>query len=72
VGEDPPCVSYNSPVQVAIERVKEYIDLVREPPEFVEPRPPASWPAEGSINVKSLSIRYAVSQDVKTCAPIAI
>jgi hypothetical protein len=46
---------------VALERVKEYTDLVREPAEFQEPRPPASWPTQGEIEVKDLVIRYAVS-----------
>jgi hypothetical protein len=48
-------------VQVAVERVNEYTELVREPAEFKDPRPPADWPTSGSIEVKSLSIRYAVS-----------
>ena len=29
---------------VAVERIKEFSELQQEPPEFVEPRPPASWP----------------------------
>lgn len=44
---------------VAVERVKEYSELVREPPEFVEPRPPATWPTTGAIECKDLVIRYA-------------
>ncbi|KJA25547.1 hypothetical protein HYPSUDRAFT_37542 [Hypholoma sublateritium FD-334 SS-4] len=44
---------------VALERVKEYTDLKREPPEYVEPRPPASWPSEGAIRCEDLVIRYA-------------
>ncbi|VDB91250.1 unnamed protein product [Peniophora sp. CBMAI 1063] len=44
---------------VALERVKEFSDLAREPPEFIEPRPPASWPQKGEIEVKNLVIRYA-------------
>ncbi|KAH9067580.1 ATP-binding cassette transporter [Lactarius vividus] len=44
---------------VALERVKEYSDLEVEPPEFVEPRPPASWPSNGEIECKNLVIRYA-------------
>ncbi|KZV66005.1 ATP-binding cassette transporter [Peniophora sp. CONT] len=44
---------------VALERVKEFSDLAREPPEFIEPRPPASWPEKGEIQVKDLIIRYA-------------
>ncbi|KAG5641131.1 hypothetical protein DXG03_005945 [Asterophora parasitica] len=44
---------------VALERVKEYSELTREPPEFIEPRPPASWPSEGAIECENLVIRYA-------------
>jgi ABC-type multidrug transport system fused ATPase/permease subunit len=29
---------------VAVERVKEFSELQQEPPEFVDPRPPAGWP----------------------------
>lgn len=48
------------PSQVALERVKEYSELAREPPEFVEPRPPTSWPSKGAIHCQDLVIRYAV------------
>ncbi|KAF9234929.1 hypothetical protein BU15DRAFT_78554 [Melanogaster broomeanus] len=44
---------------VALERVKEYSELAREPPEFVEPRPSTSWPESGHITCEDLSIRYA-------------
>ncbi|KAG7095389.1 hypothetical protein E1B28_006144 [Marasmius oreades] len=44
---------------VALERVKEYSELKREAPEFVEPRPPASWPTKGEIRCENLVIRYA-------------
>ncbi|KAK7463002.1 hypothetical protein VKT23_007584 [Stygiomarasmius scandens] len=44
---------------VALERVKEYSELKREAPEFIEPRPPASWPSKGSIKCEDLVIRYA-------------
>ncbi|KAJ3748238.1 multidrug resistance-associated ABC transporter [Lentinula raphanica] len=44
---------------VALERVKEFSELKREPPEFIEPRPPASWPAAGAIKCEELVIRYA-------------
>ena len=47
-------------LKVAVERVKEYSELEREPPEFVEPRPPASWPTTGRIECKGLVIRYSV------------
>ena len=49
---------------MAVERVAEYTDeLAREPPEFVEPRPPASWPENGAIKCENLVIRYAVSSN---------
>ncbi|GMK55034.1 hypothetical protein CspeluHIS016_0200900 [Cutaneotrichosporon spelunceum] len=44
---------------VALERIKEYSDVDQEAPEFVDPRPPASWPANGAIQVDNLVIRYA-------------
>lgn len=50
---------------VALERIKEYSELPREPPEFMEPRPPKEWPQEGRIEVKDLAIRYAVSTSLK-------
>ncbi|WVR08055.1 hypothetical protein IAU60_005101 [Kwoniella sp. DSM 27419] len=37
-----------------------FTELTREAPEFVEPRPPASWPERGAITVEKLIIRYAV------------
>ena len=50
--------------QVAVERIKEFSEVPREPPEFIEPRPPASWPEHGAIQCQNLSIRYAVSLGV--------
>ncbi|CAL1699089.1 unnamed protein product [Somion occarium] len=44
---------------VAVERVKEFSEIKREPAEFIEPRPPASWPSNGIIKVEDLVIRYA-------------
>ncbi|OAX34300.1 multidrug resistance-associated ABC transporter [Rhizopogon vinicolor AM-OR11-026] len=44
---------------VALERVKEYSELKREPAEYIEPRPPASWPEHGVIKCENLVIRYA-------------
>ncbi|KAJ7126233.1 P-loop containing nucleoside triphosphate hydrolase protein [Mycena epipterygia] len=46
---------------VALERVKEYSELKREAPEFMEPRPPATWPSTGAIRCEDLVIRYAVN-----------
>lgn len=37
-----------------------YSELSREAAEFIEPRPPASWPEHGAISVENLIIRYAV------------
>ena len=45
---------------VALERIKEYSELKREPPEIVEPRPAASWPPEGEVKCEDLVIKYAV------------
>lgn len=45
---------------VAVERVKEYSELEREPAEFIEPRPDPSWPQAGHIECQDLVIRYAV------------
>ncbi|KAJ7064951.1 multidrug resistance-associated ABC transporter [Mycena amicta] len=44
---------------VALERVKEYSELAREAPEFIEPRPPSTWPSSGAIRCEDLVIRYA-------------
>ena len=52
-------------IQVAVERVKEFSELPREPPEFIEPRPPASWPENGEIKCEDLVIRYAVRPSLR-------
>lgn len=44
---------------VALERVKEYLELPQEPPAVVEPRPPAEWPSSGQIECRDLVLRYA-------------
>ncbi|KAF7331368.1 Multidrug resistance-associated ABC transporter protein [Mycena kentingensis (nom. inval.)] len=44
---------------VGLERVKEYSELKREPPEFIEPRPDKAWPQEGVVKCENLIIRYA-------------
>ena len=56
---------------VALERVKEYTELVREPAEFIEPRPPASWPSSGAIECQDLVIRYAVGTLILTSITLA-
>ena len=53
-------MTYTNIPKVALERVKEYSELKRELPEFVEPRPEASWPETGHIQCEDLVIRYAV------------
>ena len=45
---------------VGLERISEFSVLPVEPPEYVEPRPPAGWPHEGKIDVENLVIRYDV------------
>lgn len=54
-------------LKVAVERVKEYSELEREPPEFVEPRPPESWPSTGRVECKDLVIRYSVCSRCWSC-----
>ncbi|KAJ7638358.1 multidrug resistance-associated ABC transporter [Roridomyces roridus] len=44
---------------VALERVNEYCEIDQEPPEFMEPRPPPSWPSAGAIQCQDLVVRYA-------------
>ncbi|KAJ7737145.1 multidrug resistance-associated ABC transporter [Mycena maculata] len=44
---------------VGLERIKEYSDLDQEAAEFIEPRPPSSWPQHGAIQCENLVIRYA-------------
>ena len=44
---------------VALERVKEYLELPQEPPAIVEPRPPTDWPSAGRIECRDLVLRYA-------------
>ncbi|GBC08504.1 hypothetical protein RclHR1_08170012 [Rhizophagus clarus] len=47
----------------AVERVNEFSEIPQEPPGIIEPRPPASWPYEGAINVENLSVKYAHDLD---------
>ncbi|CAE6433200.1 unnamed protein product [Rhizoctonia solani] len=44
---------------VALERINEFSTIAQEGPEFIEPRPSASWPERGDISVENLTIRYA-------------
>ncbi|QRW05470.1 ABC transporter [Ceratobasidium sp. AG-Ba] len=44
---------------VALERINEFSTIPQEAPEFIEPRPSASWPDYGNISVENLTIRYA-------------
>lgn len=44
----------------SVERLQEYFDIEQEPPqEIPETEPRASWPENGAINVKDVSLRYA-------------
>jgi hypothetical protein len=58
-------------MKVALERIKEYSELQVEPPEFVEPRPPASWPTKGEIVCEDLVIRYAVGSKMDIHVPVS-
>ncbi|KAG9104879.1 hypothetical protein FRC06_006704 [Ceratobasidium sp. 370] len=49
----------SSQIFVALERINEFSTIAQEAPEFVEPRPSASWPERGDIAVENLTIRYA-------------
>jgi len=56
----------------AIERVNEFLEIPQEPPGIIEPRPPASWPYDGAINVENIKVKYAhdldpVLQNVSIC-----
>ncbi|TCD67258.1 hypothetical protein EIP91_000335 [Steccherinum ochraceum] len=44
---------------VAVERIKEFTEVKREPAEFIEPRPAPSWPSRGAIKCENLVIKYA-------------
>ncbi|KAI0720942.1 ATP-binding cassette transporter [Cerioporus squamosus] len=44
---------------VSVERIKEYSELPSEAPEYIEPRPPASWPSQGAIKCENLVVRYS-------------
>ncbi|CAE7211925.1 unnamed protein product [Rhizoctonia solani] len=44
---------------VALERIDEFSAIAQEAPEFIKPRPSASWPEKGDISVENLTIRYA-------------
>ena len=47
-----------------MERIKEFTEIKREPPEFIEPRPAPTWPSKGEIKCEDLVIRYAVRLSV--------
>ncbi|KAG9319425.1 hypothetical protein KVV02_006712 [Mortierella alpina] len=44
----------------SVERVHEYLQMPQEPPAVIEgSRPPASWPHDGTIEIKNLTMQYA-------------
>ncbi|CAJ0913080.1 11774_t:CDS:10 [Entrophospora sp. SA101] len=43
----------------SVERYHEFTEIPQEAPEIIEPRPPASWPHDGAIDVQNLEVRYA-------------
>lgn len=49
---------------VAVERVEEYSTLEPEAAEYMDPRPPKTWPQTGSIEFKNYSTRYREDLDL--------
>ena len=44
----------------SVERIREYLEIEQEAPATVKSKPlPPLWPAEGSISVENLTLRYA-------------
>lgn len=43
----------------SLERVHEYIQIKQETPATSENQPPASWPTDGDLKVRDLSVRYS-------------
>uniref|UniRef100_A0A1J3EY77 ABC-type xenobiotic transporter n=6 Tax=Noccaea caerulescens TaxID=107243 RepID=A0A1J3EY77_NOCCA len=44
---------------ISVERIKQYMSIPEEPPAVVDDRrPPSSWPANGTIYLQDLKIRY--------------
>ncbi|KAH8986254.1 ATP-binding cassette transporter [Lactarius hatsudake] len=57
---------------VALERVKEYSELGREPPEFVEPRLPPSWPSRRRNRPELPDVLHNLSFSVKPGEKVGI
>lgn len=43
----------------SLERIREYLNIAHEPISTKEGKPPAYWPASGSLSVEKLSARYS-------------
>ncbi|KAF8476090.1 hypothetical protein BDZ91DRAFT_689962 [Kalaharituber pfeilii] len=43
----------------SLERINEYVNLKQETPATPEKQPPASWPTDGDVEVRDLSVRYS-------------
>ncbi|KAJ1557628.1 Multidrug resistance-associated protein 4 [Nowakowskiella sp. JEL0078] len=55
------CVRQSAEVEnlmVSVERVLEYTELEPEAPPFTDIRPPDSWPSQGDVEIKDLSLIY--------------
>ena len=44
----------------SFERVMQYITLPSEPPQTSKGKPPVAWPTDGEIEVKNLTVKYAL------------
>lgn len=49
---------------ISIERIHQYCHIPSEAPQIIEPRPPSSWPEEGTIELIDLKVRYKESLPV--------
>ena len=49
----------------AVERITEYRSLPTEAAEVIDDkRPPPEWPAQGSVEIKDLQVRYRAELDL--------
>ena len=49
---------------VSVERIKEYTEMKREAPPFMDYRPPLGWPSDGKITFSDVQIRYRDGLDL--------
>jgi len=65
----------------SVERYYEFTEIPQEAPTIIEPRPTASWPHDGAIDVENLEVRYAldlepvlhhISFSIKGCEKVGL